>query len=64
MHFVILETNVFPDGETLEKALATLAVAPMSHRLSHYDLRRADMTDADWDAVVGAIVACDMVVTV
>jgi len=64
MHIIILETDLFPDREAMERALTALEAVPMSHRLSRYDLRRADMTNADWDSVLGAVLTGDTIVTV
>ena len=64
MHIVILETNLFPDRKAMEQALASLETVPQSHRLSRYDLRRGDMSEGDWDVVLGGVLAGDVVVTV
>ena len=64
MRIAVLETDLFPDKGTLEGALAVLEQAPATHHLSRHDLRRPKLTEHEWDAVLDAILASDVVVTV
>ncbi len=64
MHIVVLETDLFPDRQTMEAALTSLAHGPAAHRLSRCDLRRGAPSEGEWDAVLDAVLAGDVVVTV
>ncbi len=64
MRIAVLETDLFPDRETLEGALVVLERAPAAHQLSRHDLRRPKLTEHEWDVVLDAILASDVVVTV
>ncbi len=63
MRIVVLETDLFPDRRTMDEALAYLERAPAGHRLSRHDLRQA-LSEDEWDAVLDAVLAGDVVVTV
>jgi hypothetical protein len=63
MRIVVLETDFFPDQHTMDEALASLERAPAGHRLSRHDLRRA-LNEDEWDAVLDAVLAGDVIVTV
>ena len=61
MHIIVLETALFDDRDTVERALQTLAA---THQVSRYNLCRTSLTDQDWDDVLAAVLAGDTVVTV
>ncbi|MDA8191292.1 MAG: hypothetical protein M0Z68_07505 [Gammaproteobacteria bacterium] len=63
MRIVVLETDLFPDRRAMDEALASLERTPTRHRLSRHDLRPA-LSEGEWDAVLDAILASDVVVTV
>ena len=63
MRIVVLETDLFSDRRAMDEALAFLERAPTRHRLSRHDLRPA-LSEDEWDAVLDAILAGDVVVTV
>ena len=64
MRIVILETDLFPDRQTVEGALAWLEEDLAAHRLSRHDVREATSTEQECDALLDAILAADLVVTV
>ena len=64
MHIVVLETDLFPDRQTVEEALAWLQEGSATHRLSRHDLRGGMPTEREWNELLEAILASDVVVTV
>ncbi len=64
MHIVVLETALFPDRETVEAALTSLTQGPTGHHLSRWDLRHGTLSAGQWDTVLDAVLAGDLVVTV
>jgi hypothetical protein len=60
MNIVQLNTGLFPDAQTVIAALRQ--VAP-THRVDTIDLRSRDLQEGDWDRVIAAILAADLVVS-
>ena len=58
---VILQTGLFPDAGTLERALSRLEEAEGASR---HDLKDPGLGPAGWDRVAEAILTADKVVTV
>jgi len=54
-----LETGLYPDFRTVSEALPHLEVA---RPVQSIDLRRPGMADRDWDGVIDAILAVDLVI--
>ena len=61
MNIVQLNTGLFPDAQTVIAALRQ--VAP-THRVDTIDLRSRDLQEGDWDRVIAAILAADLVVSI
>lgn len=59
MRILELNTGLFPDAATLAEALRAAGAA----ELRRLDLTRPEMTSQDWDQVLAAILAADLVVT-
>jgi ribosomal protein L20A (L18A) len=59
MKIVILNTGLFPEKGVLEEALAQLG---SEHEVSRRDVD-AELPDADWDAIVQALVSADRIIT-
>lgn len=60
MNIAILETNLFPDTETMEKAITHLETI---HNVYRYKLNQPDRTDTQWDQLLDEIIASDRVFT-
>ncbi len=60
MQILELHTGLFPDAETIARALRTLEG---EHRIERIDVSRAEMGDEVWERAVRAILASDLVVT-
>lgn len=60
MNILQLNTGLFPDAQTVEAALQLMAAA---HCVNVVDIRRLDMQQGDWDGVIDAILAADLVVS-
>lgn len=60
MNILQLNTGLFPDAQTVEAALRQMAPA---HRVEVVDIRRLDLQQSDWDGVIAAILAADLVVS-
>ncbi len=60
MNIVQLTTGLFPDAQTV---IAALRQATAAHRVDVVDIRRPDLQQSDWDSVIAAILAADMVVS-
>ncbi|MDA8256141.1 MAG: hypothetical protein M0Z99_10990 [Betaproteobacteria bacterium] len=60
MNIVQLNTGLFPDAQTV---IAALRQAAATHRVAVVDIRRLDLQQSDWDGVIAAILAADLVVS-
>ena len=60
MNILQLNTGLFPDAQTVIAALRQ--VAP-THRVDTIDIRSRDLQEGDWDRVIAAILAADLVVS-
>lgn len=60
MNIAVLNTGLFADRETMEEALSELEVFHEVHRC---DATRTPMSDEDWNKVLDALLASDVVVT-
>jgi hypothetical protein len=60
MNIVQLNTGLFPDAQTVEAALRQMAA---THRVAAIDIQRLDLQESDWDGVIAAILAADLVVS-
>jgi hypothetical protein len=60
MNIVQLNTGLFPDAQTVIAALRQMTA---THRVEVVDIRRLDMQERDWDGVIAAILAADLVVS-
>jgi hypothetical protein len=61
MNIVQLNTGLFPDAQTVIAALRQMAP---THRVEIVDIRRLDLQESDWDAVIRAILAADRIVSI
>lgn len=60
MNIVQLNTGLFPDAQTV---IAALRQMTPPHRVELVDIRRLDLQERDWDGVIAAILAADLVVS-
>ena len=60
MNIVQLNTGLFPDAQTV---IAALRQTTPAHRVDVVDIRRLDMQESEWDSVIAAILAADLVVS-
>jgi hypothetical protein len=60
MNIVQLNTGLFPDAQTV---IAALRQTTSTHRVAVVDIRRPDLQQSDWDGVIAAILAADLVVS-
>jgi len=60
MNIVQLDTGLFPDAQTVIAALRQMA---STHRVDVVDIQRRDMQESDWDGVIAAVLAADLVVS-
>ncbi|MCK9382992.1 MAG: hypothetical protein M0P95_18265 [Sulfuritalea sp.] len=60
MNIVQLDTGLFPDAQTVIAALRQMA---STHRVDVVDIQRRDMQDSDWDGVIAALLAADLIVS-
>ena len=60
MNIVQLDTGLFPDAQTVIAALRQMA---STHRVEVVDIQRRDMQESDWDGVIAALLAADLVVS-
>jgi len=60
MNIVQLNTGLFPDAQTVIAALRQVA---QTHRVDTIDVRSRDLQEGDWDRVIAAILAADLVVS-
>jgi hypothetical protein len=60
LNIAILETELFPDIETMEEAITHLETI---HNVYRYKLNQQDRTDAQWDQLLDEIIASDRVFT-
>jgi hypothetical protein len=60
MNIVQLNTGLFPDAQTVEAALRQTTA---THRVNVVDIRRRDLQESDWDGVIAALLAADLVVS-
>ena len=63
MNILQLDTGLFPDARTVDAALRLTTPA---HRVEVVELgprRRREMRDDDWDGVLSAILAADLVIS-
>lgn len=61
MNIAILQTDLFPDTETIEEAITHLETI---HNVYRYVLNQPDRTDAQWDQLLDEIIASDRVFTI
>lgn len=60
MNIVQLNTGLFPDAQTV---IAALRQTTPAHRVDVIEIRRRDLQESDWDGVIAAILAADLVVS-
>lgn len=60
MRIAVLEADLFPDAGTLRAALARLEER---HAVVRLEAARRGMGEGDWDRLLEAILASDLVVT-
>ncbi len=60
MRIAVLEAGLFPDAGTLDAALARLEE---DHAVVRLEAVRQGMDEEDWDRLLEAILASDLVVT-
>lgn len=60
MNILQLHTGLFPDGDTVAAALACLQ---QDQAVARIDISRPGMEEADWDGVVAALLAADLIIT-
>jgi hypothetical protein len=60
MNVLVLQTDIFPDAETVRAAVRALQ---QTDRVLTLDLRERDLGEAFWDGVIDAIADADVVVT-
>jgi hypothetical protein len=60
MNIVQLNTGLFPDAQTVIAALRQMAP---THCVDIVDVQRRDMRESDWDGIIAAILAADLVVS-
>lgn len=60
MNIVQLNTGLFPDAQTVIAALRQVVPA---HRVDIIDIRGRDMQEGDWDRVIAAILAANLIVS-
>ncbi|KAF0165921.1 MAG: hypothetical protein FD157_1097 [Rhodocyclaceae bacterium] len=60
MNIVQLNTGLFPDAQTV---IAALRQTTSAHRVDIVDIRRQDLRESDWDGVIAALLAADLVVS-
>ena len=61
MNIVQLNTGLFPDAQTV---IAALRQMTPTHRVNVIDMQRRDMRESEWDGVIAAIRAADLVVSI
>lgn len=61
MNIAILETGLFPDTDTMEKAVSHLETI---HNVYRYHLVDTERTDQEWDQIIDEIIASDRVLTI
>jgi hypothetical protein len=60
MNIVQLDTGLFPDAQTV---IAALRQMTSTHRVDVIDIQRRDMQESDWDGVIAALLAADLIVS-
>ncbi len=60
MNILQLNTGLFPDAQTVQAALRQMTG---TQRVAVVDIARRDMQQSDWDDVISAILAADLVVS-
>lgn len=60
MNIVQLDTGLFPDAQTVVAALRQMTP---THRVAVVVVQRRDMQESDWDGVVAALLAADLIVS-
>lgn len=60
MNIVHLNTGLFPDAQTV---IAALRQVTATHCVDVIDIRRRDLRESDWDGVIAALLAADLVVS-
>ncbi len=61
MDVVVLETAIFPDLETLDKAIEHLQ---KTHRVWRFNAAQTGYTDRDWDQVLLRLLGADRIIVV
>ena len=61
MDLVVLETAIFPDRETLDKAVEHLQ---RTHRVWRFDTAQTGNTDRDWDQALLRLLKADRIIVV
>ncbi|MBZ0092555.1 MAG: hypothetical protein K8F27_10075 [Sulfuricellaceae bacterium] len=61
MNVVVLDTAIFPDRETLERAVEHLQ---KTHRVWCFDASRTGNTDRDWDQALLRLLDADRIIVV
>ena len=61
MKILQLETNLFPDSDTVKESIKLLEEENTVIRI---DLGKKNLDESDWDTVVKAILAAELTITV
>lgn len=61
MNVLVLRLGIFPDAETLERALARL---PRECDRTEFDLSQDGSGERDWDRVLDRLLAADRIIVV
>lgn len=61
MNIVQLDTGLFPDAQTVAAAVRQMTPA---HRVDVIEIWRQDMQESDWDRVISALLAADLIVSI
>ena len=60
MNIVQLDTGLFPDAQTVIAALRQMAP---THRVDVVDVQRREMQSSDWDGIIAALLAADLIIS-
>lgn len=61
MEVVVLRAGIFPDAETVERALSLL---PAECTQAVVDVSQASLGESDWDEVLDRLLAADRIIVV
>ena len=61
MKILHLDTNLFPDSDTV---VASIEFLGKEHKVTQINIGGENLDDNDWDSIVTAILAADLTITV